>query len=153
MFISQQTNSGTSRRRPCRPVRRIGAAVFFLATAAGAAVLWLSANGHIHLGFWMGVCGFKQRRGLPCPGCGWTGALEALLTGHPIEAFIAQPAAVFFYVSVLAAAVYALLVAVFGIHFSVFKRLVEAVGIKTLLGCAVIIFLAGWAVTLVRAMV
>lgn len=122
-----------------------------MAVAIGGGVLWLSAKGHINLGFWLGVCGFKQRFGLPCPGCGWTHAAQMFVTGHPIRAFTIQPAAAFFCITGVMAGIYALLIAVFGIDFSFSRRLMSAVGVRILLVTMVIVLLAGWAVTLVRA--
>ena len=148
----QQPNSGNSRPK-CSLAARIAAAVVFAGILSSAVVLWLSAKGHIQLGFWLGVCGFKQRYGLPCPGCGWTHAIEALLTGHPVDAFIIQPAAVFFCVVAAAAGFYALLIAVVGIDFSVLKRLGQAVGVNMLVAGVFLLIAMGWLVTLLRAMI
>lgn len=146
----QQTNSGNLRPK-CSFACRIAAALIFVALAALTAVLWFSAKGTIHLGFWVGVCGFKQRYGLPCPGCGWTHAMELFVTGHPVQAFMIQPAAAFFCTAALAVGIYALLIVVFGIEFNFLSRLVKTVGITYLVVCAAIIILAGWMVTLLSA--
>lgn len=148
----KQSNCENSNPK-CSPGHRIVAGVVFLVLAGIATLLLLSAKGHIHLGFWLGVCGFQQRHGLPCPGCGWTHAIEAFVTGHPIQAFVIQPAAVFFCGIAIVAGIYALLVAVFGIHSGFLKRWVGTLGIKSLLAGVVIVILAGWMVTLVRAII
>jgi len=129
---------------------RLTALLVFLSLVGGGIILWLSAKGSVDLGFWMGVCGFKQRYGLPCPGCGWTHAAQMFLTGHPIRAFVIQPAAAFFCVAAAAAGIYALLIAVFGVEFAPLRHLFRAVGIKVVVLSAVIVILAGWGVTLSR---
>jgi hypothetical protein len=150
MRFRQYSNSANLRSH-CSRGSRLAAGLIVLALAGGGAILWLAGRGHIDLGFWLGVCGFKQRFGLPCPGCGWTHAGQAFLAGHPIQAFMIQPAAAFFCVAGVVTGIFALLVVVFGIEFGFLRRLFRAVGIKTLVLSAVIVLLAGWAVTLLRA--
>lgn len=130
---------------------RFLAAGLFLLIAAGGAVLWAADHGRINLKYWLGICGFKQRFGLPCPGCGWTHAAQAFFTGHFIQAFILQPAAAFFCVVAALAAIFALLYAVFGINFGFLKRwFATSARVSMILVAVVIIILAGWAVTLIR---
>jgi hypothetical protein len=150
MRFRQYSIFAKSRSR-CSRGARLAAGLIVLGLAGGGVTLWLSGRGHIDLGFWLGVCGFKQRFGLPCPGCGWTHAGQAFLTGHPIRAFMIQPAAAFFCAGGALTGIFALLVAVFGIEFGFLRRLYAAVGIKTLVLCAVIVLFGGWAVTLLRA--
>ncbi len=120
--------------------------------AAGVAILWAAANGYIDLKFWVGICGFKQRLGLPCPGCGWTHAAQAFFTGHIFQAFIIQPAAALFCIVAALTALFALHCAVFGINFGFLKSLFgSTAGVGILLISAVVVILAGWAVTLLRA--
>ncbi|NLW83818.1 MAG: DUF2752 domain-containing protein [Phycisphaerae bacterium] len=149
MSNEQYSNSAISRPK-CSPKGRLIAAGVFLAVCGAWAVLWLSANEHLNLRFWLGICGFKQRYGLPCPGCGWTHAGQLFATGHPVQAFFTQPAAAFFCAAGVAAAIYALLMAVFGIDFGFPRRLLTAVGVKWLVIGAILVLLAGWAVVLVR---
>ena len=149
MSNRQDSNSAFPLSR-CSLNHRIAAAGVCLALAGGGLVLWLSARGHINLTFWLGECGFKQRHGLPCPTCGWTHAAQRFVTGHFVEAFGVQPAATFFCGVGVLAGIYALLIAVFGIDFGFPRRLVAAVGVKTLIISAAVIVLAGWAVTLLQ---
>lgn len=148
MTISQHTKSGKNEKLSGK-ARLISAAVFVL-IAAGILILWLAATELINLKYWLGVCGFKQRLGLPCPGCGWTHAAQAFFTGHLIEAFILQPAAAFFCIVAVLTAVFALHCAVFGIDFGFLKSLGSSAGISILLIAAVVVILAGWVVTLIR---
>ncbi len=133
--------------------RRIAALAVFVGLAGGGAVLWLASRGVIDMHFWLGVCGFRQRFGLPCPGCGWTRATQAFLNGHPVQAFLLQPAAAIFCAAAAVTAVFALLMAVFGIEFGSLRRILGAVGLKWLLLAAAVVVLSGWGVTLIRAMV
>jgi len=149
MLNRQYQNSENLTPRCSVSSRRV-ALLVFLGLAGGGTVLWLSARGTVDLGFWMGVCGFKQRYGLPCPGCGWTHAAQMFLTGHPIRAFVIQPAAAFFCATAAAGGIYALLIAVFGVKFAPLRHLFRAVGIKVVVLSAVIVILAGWGVTLGR---
>ena len=131
---------------------RIVAGVIFCVVAAGIAVLWAAAKGYIQLGPLLGGCGFKQRFGLPCPGCSWTHAAQAFLTGHIFQAFCIQPAAGVFCVVLVFVAVFALHCAVFGINFGFLRRLFKSTsGISILLISVAIVILAGWAVTLIRS--
>lgn len=150
MSNRQDSNSAFQRSR-CSLNQRLTAAGVFLALAGGGLLLWLSANNRFNLTFWLGECGFKQRHGLPCPTCGWTHAAQTFVTGHVVEAFRIQPAAIFFCVVGVLAGIYALLIAVFGINFGFLRRLVAAVGVKILVISAVIVLLTGWAVTLMRS--
>ena len=134
------------------PRARIIAGVVFCVIAAGIGVLWAAAKEYIRLGPLLGVCGFEQRFGLPCPGCGYTHAAQTFFTGHIFEAFHIQPAAGVFCVVLVFVAVFALHCAVFGINFGFLKRLFKsASGISILLISAVVVILAGWAVTLIRS--
>ncbi|MBL7215462.1 MAG: DUF2752 domain-containing protein [Phycisphaerae bacterium] len=130
---------------------RIIAAVIFLVITAGAILLWASAKGYINLRLLVGVCGFKQRFGLPCPGCGWTHAGQVFFTGHILEAFRIQPAAGFFCVVGVLAAIFALHCALFGIDFGFLQYLSKSAGISILLISAIVVIMAGWAVTLIRS--
>ena len=130
----------------------MAAAVIFCVLVAMGAVLWASAKGYIRLGPLLGVCGFKQRFGLPCPGCGWTHAGQAFFTGHMIEAFRIQPAAGVFCVIGVFAAIFSLLCALFGINFGFLKYLFKsASGMSVLLISTAVVIMAGWVVTLVRS--
>ena len=151
MTNGQYSNSAILRRR-CSLKCRVAAGLFAAGVIGGGAVVWLSAHGHLDLTAWLGVCGFKQRYALPCPGCGWTHSLQLCVTGHPVEGFVHQPAAAFFCVVGAAAGIYALLIAVFGIDFGFPRRLLAAVGVKTLVISAVVVFLAGWLVRLLRVL-
>ena len=142
--------SGKSRPK-ISPSGRIVAGCIFGAVAAGFAILWAAEHHWITLGPVLGVCGFKQRFGLPCPGCGWTHAAQAFVAGRIGEAFYLQPAAAMFCVIAVIVAVFALHIAVFGVDLAPLRWARSPGGILTLVLGAVIIILAGWMVTLAQA--
>lgn len=150
MMMSQPPKS--VKKEKLSPRARVVAGCVFCVIMAGIAVLWAAAKGYIQLGPLLGVCGFEQRFGLPCPGCGWTHAGQAFFTGHILEAFYIQPAAGIFCVVLVFVVVFALHCAVFGINFGFLKRLFKSTsGISILFISAVVVILAGWAVTLIRS--
>ena len=150
MTTSQDSISG--KKQKLSAGARLFAAGLFCAIMAGVVVLWAASKGHINLKFWLGICGFKQRFGLPCPGCGWTHAAQAFFTGHICQAFVIQPAAAFFCIVAVLTAVFALHCAVFGINFGFLKSLFgSSKGLGIVLISAIVVILAGWAVTLMRA--
>lgn len=150
MTERQPSNSGKSRRK-ISPAGRIVAACIFCAIGIGFAILWAAERRWISLGPVLGVCGFKQRFGLPCPGCGWTHAAQAFVTGHIGEAFYLQPAAAMFCLIAVVGALFALHIALFGVDLAPLRWVRSPGGIKTLIIGAVIIILAGWLVTLAQA--
>ena len=99
-----------------------------------------------------GVCGFKQAYGLPCPGCYITTSAEAFVKGRILESFYIQPAAAVFCCLFAMVAVFALLVAVFGVDFGILGRVKAPQIIKYFIVSAMIILGGGWAVTLGRAL-
>lgn len=134
------------------PAARWVSGGIFLTIVAGFALLWASAeNRFIDLRYWFGVCGFKQRFHLPCPGCGWTHAAQMFVTGHFLKAFRLQPAAGFFCVVLSFVALFALHGAIFGINFRVLRRIFKPKGVGVLLASACVVILAGWMVNLIRA--
>lgn len=138
------------KKRVLSPGLRLAAAGLFLVISAGFGLLWASGQGYIELSRWLGVCGFKQRFGLPCPGCGWTHAAQRFVQGHPVEAFVIQPAATLFCVFAVTAAILALHYAIFGIHFNFLHSLFQSTGVGILLIVAILVIFGGWIVTLLR---
>jgi hypothetical protein len=127
---------------------RIVYGLIFLAVTGIFAVLWAAEKGHIELRMLLGVCGFKQRFGLPCPGCGWTHAAQAFVTGRFVEAFMTQPAAALFSAIGAVAGFFSLLFAVFGVDFGLPKRLFSSAGTTVLLIAAAVVVAVGWIYTL-----
>lgn len=124
----------------------------FLAVFALFGLFWLIATEKINVVWWLGVCGFKQRTGLPCPTCGMTTAAAAFVRGKIFEAFYIQPAGALFCCVLVVSAFLAFFIAVFGIYFVFLGRFFAEIKIKHLILAVIIIIAAGWAVTLSRAL-
>lgn len=129
--------------------QRLIAAAVFIVIAAGFTLGWLM--GQFHFTLYPFPCGFKQRYGLPCPTCGMTTVVTAFSHGHIGSAFNLQPAAGFFCCLAVVIAFFAFLVAVFGIYSPLVERLLASLKLRYIIGVLLLIFIAGWAVTLVRA--
>lgn len=129
---------------------RLASAGIFFAVITGFGLLWTAAEGYLDLSRWVGICGFKQRYGLPCPGCGWTHAAQAFVQGRILEAFLIQPAAFVFCLAAVITAFFALLYALFGIKFHSLERLLSFTNIRNLIIAGILVITAGWIVTLIR---
>ena len=149
-MTEDQNTNGKKHQKLSLTARFVGVAVF-LVIIAGFYLLRVSSKGGVNLSYWFGVCGFKQRFGLPCPGCGWTHAAEMFVAGHFLQAFTIQPAAAFFCVVLSLAAIFALHCAVFGINSRLLQRIFSSKGGSVLLIAACVVILAGWLVNLIRA--
>jgi hypothetical protein len=150
MTVKDQYSICRNRQKLSPQARWIAAGVFCL-SFGGFALIWASQRGYINLTYWLGVCGFKQRTGLPCPGCGWTHAAQLFVTGHFFKAFWWQPAAGLFCTVSALTAIFALHCAVFGIDFGLLQRLCGAKSVRVGLITACVVIIAGWLVTLTRA--
>ena len=129
--------------------QRLIAAGIFLFIAGGFLLGWLM--GQFHFTLYPFPCGFKQRYNLPCPTCGMTTAVIAFSHGHIIDAFYTQPAAGFFCCFATVIAFFAFLVAVFGVYSSSIERWLASLKLRYIFAVLFLIFAAGWAVTLTRA--
>ena len=151
MQASQQLNKpkffyrASSGQRMVAAIVCFGIIVFF-------AVFALAGHYRIDMGRWLGLCGFKQRTGLPCPTCGMTTATLAFAQGRILEAFYIQPACGLLCSVMVIVALLAFIIAVFGIYFRFIERLFTEVKLRYMILALVIIIIAGWAVTLARAL-
>jgi hypothetical protein len=118
---------------------------------AGFGILWAAEHQWIRLGPLLGVCGFKQRTGLPCPGCGWTHTAQAFVTGRIKEAFCLQPAAAVFCLAAAVIVLFALQITLLGVDSAPLRWARSPGGIKILIIAAVVVILGGWLVTLAQA--
>lgn len=131
---------------------RLKAGLVFLGLAALFGLLVLAAQSKIDIGWWFGPCGFKQRYGLPCPGCGMTASALAFGRGEIVKAFYNQPAAALFCCVLAIIAFLAFFMAIFGVYTAFLKRFFTKVGIKNIIYVLLAVTAAGWAVTLTRAL-
>lgn len=94
-------------------------------------------------------CGTMLVTGYPCPTCGMTTAFAHVLHGHPIAAFIAQPAGLLLCVATIAAVIVSLRVALTGrapgIYWHRFAPVPLALGLS-------IFFIGGWAFKVVHGL-
>jgi hypothetical protein len=132
-------------------VRWIAAAIF-AGIVCVFVLLWLGEKGYIQYRYILGVCGFKQRYALPCPGCGWTHAAQAFATGDIVRSFQLQPAAAIFCGVAILAAVLSLQTAIFGLHSKLRIILIDKRFWKYALIGSGIVILLGWLVNLTNVM-
>ena len=149
--MTEDQNTNDKKHKKLSLAARFAAGGVFLVILAVFYLLRASSKGDVNMSYWFGVCGFKQRFGLPCPGCGWTHAAEMFVTGHFLQAFSTQPAAGFFCVVFSLTAIFALHCAVFGINSRLLQRIFSSKGGSVLLVAACVVILAGWLVNLIRA--
>lgn len=112
----------------------------------------LAAFGFIDIGMLTAPCGFRQRYGLPCPGCGMTTAAMEFFRGRVLRAFIIQPAGAIICGSIVAVTVFALLRGVLGLNSCFVDYLISRFKVGYFLIIIAIILLGGWAVTLARSL-
>jgi len=137
--------------RPASARERLVAALVSVSILALFAVLWGLQKINFDFGLLFNPCGFKQRTGWPCPGCGMTTSVLAFARGDVLTAFYVQPAAALMCSLLALLGFLALLIAVSGVYSTRFDRFWREVRIVYLLVGLLIILAGGWAVTLARA--
>jgi len=152
MQASQQLN------RPkffCRASFRqqLLAGLVFLLVAVLFGLFALAAAEKIDIGRWLNPCGFEQRYGLPCPTCGMTTSAIVFAQGKIFEAFYIQPAGALLCLLLAISAFLAFFTAVTGVYFGFLKWLFGRIKIKYIILILIVIIVAGWLVTLHRALV
>jgi hypothetical protein len=129
--------------------QRLIAGIIFLVVVGGFSLGWLM--GRFHFSLYPFPCGFKQRYNLPCPTCGMTTAVIAFSHGRINDAFHAQPAAGFFCCLAVLIVFFTFLAAVFGVYSPAVERHLASLKLRYVFVILFLIFAAGWAVTLARA--
>jgi hypothetical protein len=132
--------------------QRVAAAGVFLAVVIFFGVFALAAGGRIELDRWVDPCGFEQKYGLPCPTCGITTSVLAFSQGKFFKSVYIQPAGALLCCVLVVIAFFALLVVIFGVYFPFLKRFVTEVKVKHIILALIVIIVAGWLVTLARAL-
>ncbi|MCK4960027.1 MAG: DUF2752 domain-containing protein, partial [Planctomycetes bacterium] len=133
--------------------QRAGALAIFVVCVAIAALLWSAGTGDTDIRRMVGICGFKQEYQLPCPGCGVTTSAIAFFQGHILESFHTQPAGGILCVALIAAGILSFMTAVMGVNFPFMHAPATWRLTKYIIVSLLIIFAAGWAVTMARAIV
>ncbi|MHC4423452.1 MAG: DUF2752 domain-containing protein [Planctomycetota bacterium] len=150
MQASQQLNELKFVRRASFRQRLIAGFVF-LAVVALLASFWLASTERINTDRLFEPCGFKQWCDLPCPTCGMTTSILAFVRGQFFRSFYIQPTAALLCCILVVTAFLAFPIAVFGVYFGFLKRFFAEVKIRHVILAIIIIVVAGWAVTLARA--
>jgi hypothetical protein len=145
------TGGKVARRASAR--ERTIAALIVSALVLGFGSLWLLQRVGFDFGLLFGPCGMKQRTGLPCPTCGMTTCVLAFARGEVLRAFYVQPAGGLFCSLLVLGTFFAFLTSVFGVYFGFFDRLLVELKVRYLVAGMLVILVAGWAVTLARALV
>lgn len=143
--------TNTLKRQDSHGARLIAAAIF-AGILCVVMLLWLGEKGYIQYQYILGVCGFKQRYGLPCPGCGWTHAAQAFVTGDIVRSFQLQLAATIFCGAAILAAVLSLHTVIFGLQSKLRIILTDKRFWKYVLISSGIVILLGWLVTLAKVL-
>lgn len=133
--------------------QRLGAVAVLVVCVGIVAMLWFAGRGDVDVRRMVGICGFKQEYQLPCPGCGVTTAAIAFFQGRILEAFYVQPAGGIMCVGLIVAGGLAFLTGVFGVNFAFLHKPAGWRLTKYVIVSMLIIFAAGWAVTMARALV
>jgi len=150
MNISQQASSRKILEKASMKQRMTALAVF--CGVAGFFTLFiLEGAGKLDLGWIFTPCGFKQKFHIPCPACGITTATRAFAQGRFLEAFYIQPAGGLFCTLLAITGFLSFITAAWGVYFTFLRRLLAGVKVRYFVLAAVIIVIAGWAVTLARA--
>jgi len=150
MPASQQPNSGKLSLGPTFS-QRIVAGIVFLAVFSLFWFLWAAAGGRFDLTRVLGICEFKRTYSLPCVSCWMTTSAMAFVRGRILQAFYIQPAGAIICCGLVVIAIFALLIAVFGVNFRFLHQPVSRRFIKFFIVSLIIILGAGWAVTIARA--
>lgn len=87
-------------------------------------------------------CPFKWLTGIPCPGCGGTRALIAILHGHIIEAFLINPLSVLLIIFAIIAPVWLFIDCYRGVNS--LQRVMKSKWNKTTICIVVIVVIANW---------
>jgi hypothetical protein len=132
--------------------QRLAAAIICLVVVGFFGVFALAGHYNIDMGRWLGYCGFQQRYGLPCPTCGMTTATLAFAQGKILQAFYIQPAGSLLCCVLVVIAFLAFFTAVSGMYFRFLERFFREVKVRYIILVLILIILAGWMVTLARAL-
>ncbi len=149
MVSSQHSNIGTLGEK-VTIYQRIVCFCVFAVILSLFIFLWAASRGDVDVERVFGICGFKQRHGLPCPGCGITRSAMFFVRGHFLKSFYFQPAGFVMCLVLAAWGVLCVSRAFFGTRL-VARSVSLGIAVKYVLVCGVIIVVCGWVVTLARA--
>lgn len=136
-------NSSISRRLSCG---LIGLVIFLVFIT-----FYLAGRGVVDTNEFFNPCQFQIDHKLPCPTCGMTRAFKAFSTGKILTAFYIQPAGGALCCLLLAMALWTSLITLTGINAGVIDYILTYNQWGYTIVIFIIILIAGWAVTLARA--
>jgi len=135
------------------PRQRVVGLVFFCVMGAIFTVLILGAHGIIDMERIIDPCGFEQHYHLPCPGCGVTHSALEFVRGKVWSSFYTQPAGGILCTIGAISLFLSFLASFFGIYSKFLEVFFDRRNFKYIIIGVILIFLAGWAVTLSRAII
>ncbi len=130
-----------TKNEKCRPM------LTAIVITAAAALAFLIAKGVIDPVKLFGICGFEQRRNMPCPFCGMTRSVGMFVTGNIAGSFMTQPAAAIMCAAVTLLWLYSIAKA-FGIQVAAVDNIIAKIKPLPAIITAVIILLIGWAISI-----
>ena len=148
--MSDNFKSSVSSNRPKRQERVIAMCVF-VSVLAFFAVAWSFNAGILNPKALFGICGLKQKYHIPCPTCGMTSSVRSFTYGNFAESFRLQPAGGVLCVSLVCAGVCSFLTVLGADLRFIYSRL-ASLRFRYVATVVMIVFLAGWAVTMSRAL-
>jgi len=132
--------------------RRVWAVVSLAILTLFGTVAVLEAM-QIDIGRFFLPCGIQQQYHIPCPTCGMTTALRAFARGDILTAFAIQPAAGLLYCLLVTIAGIGLFITISGTYPAWLHRWLREIKLSWVFWFLVVVILAGWAVTLSRALI
>ncbi len=123
--------------------------VWFFVSLGIMTFLCLLAADIVNIDGLVGTCGFKERYGLACPGCGITTSCKLFFSGHIVRAFYVQPAGAALCLAIVASWILACITGAFGVQLWIIPPVRIWDGWKIIL-VMLIIFAFGWAVSLIK---
>lgn len=137
--------------RKATPRQRVVGLVFFGILGGIFTLLILGAHGILDMERIVDPCGFKQKYHLPCPGCGVTHSALEFVRGRIWSSFYTQPTGGLLCTIGVISLFLSFLASFFGIYANFLDVFFDRRNFKYIIIAGILIFLAGWAVTLSRA--
>ncbi len=118
-----------------------------LIITAAAVLAFSIAKGAIDPVKLFGICGFEQRRNMPCPFCGMTRSVGMFVTGNFADSLRMQPAAAIMCVTITFIWCYSIARA-FGCRMDAITNTIKKIKPTIAITIILVIILIGWAVSI-----
>ncbi len=126
---------------------RIAAMLTALIITAAVALAFLIARGFIDPVKLFGICGFEQRRNIPCPFCGMTRSVGMFVTGNFADSLRMQPAAAIMCVTAALVWLYSIARAL-GCPMVAVTNTIKKIKPIVAIAAIILIILIGWLISL-----